>query len=174
MSAPDKRPTVWIVLCCVLAVGLVGVGIWAFSEQSDADDAQARLATAQQQAAKAATPAPTAASGATTIDPAIRQQFEQLAGALGLSGANVDQIQQALESAAAKVKSAQQDRDAAKGALDTAKAQAAAVGARVELTRSCLNGTLSAISTAFGSGGVDAARQQLETIVENCKSVASP
>ena len=47
----NKRPTVWIVLSCVLAAAVVGLGIWAFSAQSDADDARAELATAQEHAA---------------------------------------------------------------------------------------------------------------------------
>jgi chromosome segregation ATPase len=185
--APHKRPTVWIVLCCGLAVAVVGVGIWAYSAQSDADDAQAKLATAQEQAVKAATPAPTEAPttapteapGATAtpaaaeLDPATQQQFQQLADDLGATNANLDQLQQDLEAAAAKVKTAQQERDDAKGALDTAKADVAAVQARIELTRSCLSGTLNAVSSAFTSGGVDAAKQELQTIADNCKSVAA-
>src|SRR5690242_12428234 len=40
-AAPaHRRPTVWIVLCAVLALAVVGLGIWALNAQSDADDAQ--------------------------------------------------------------------------------------------------------------------------------------
>ena len=62
---PEKprRPTVWIVLTCVLAIAVVGVGIWALNAQSDADDAKAEL-KAQEEAASKATPAPTAATPA--------------------------------------------------------------------------------------------------------------
>ena len=64
----SRRPTVWIVLTCVLAVAVVGVGIWALNAQSDADDAKAEL-KAQEEAASKATPAPTAATPAPTTAP---------------------------------------------------------------------------------------------------------
>jgi hypothetical protein len=48
-----------------------------------------------------------------------------------------------------------------------------AVKARFELTRTCLRGTLDAVSAAFGEGGVEATVQELKKLAGNCASVAS-
>ena len=194
----NKRPTVWIVLSCVLAAAVVGLGIWAFSAQSDADDARAELATAQEKAsttetatpaaqetpAATDTPAATETPAATDTpavaetpapveaDPELQKQLEQLASDLGATNDSVEQIQKDLDAAAAKVKTAQQERDAAKGALDKAKAEASAVQARVELARTCLSGTVEAVTSAYTSGGADAVKQTLQSIAANCKDVA--
>jgi ABC-type transporter Mla subunit MlaD len=180
---PDhhRRPVGWIVVSCVLALAVVGLGIWAFNAQSDADDAQAKL-VAQTQAAKS-TPQPTAeptstptpAPAATTapVDPAIQEDFEQVADDLGATSESVDQIEQDLEQASAKVGDAEKARENASGAIDKAKAEAQELGARFELTRTCLRGTLSALGTAFESGGMDAVVQQLEKLSGSCASAAS-
>jgi chemotaxis protein histidine kinase CheA len=173
-----RRPTGWIVLSCVLTVAAVGLGIWAISAQSDADEAQAKLASAAK-AATSSTPEPTAApTSASTpasveVDPATQQQFEQVASDLGATSESVDQIEQDLDQAAAKADSAEQARDDATGAVDTAKAEAQAISARFELTQTCLRGTLSALSSAFESGGLEAAVQQLQKLSGNCASTAS-
>ena len=44
-----RRPTLWIGLTVLCALAAVGLGIWAFSAQSDADDAEAKLSAQQQQ-----------------------------------------------------------------------------------------------------------------------------
>lgn len=175
---PRRRPTGWIVLSCVLAVAAVGLGIWAINAQSDADDAQAKLASATK-AATASTPEPTAVpTSASTpapveVDPATQQEFEQVANDLGATSESVDQIEQDLDQAATKVDGAEKARDDATGALDAAKADAQAISARFELTRTCLRGTLSALSSAFESGGLEAAVQQLQKLSGSCASAAS-
>ena len=182
---PDhhKRPVGWIVLSCVLALAAIGLGVWAIGAQSDADDAQAKLA-AQELAAKA-TPQPTAEATATPtpppastaapveVDPATQEEFERLADDLGATSESVDQIEQDLEQASAKVGDAEKARESASGAIDTAKAEAQELGARFELTRTCLRGTLSALGTAFESGGMDAVVQQLQKLSGSCASAAS-
>jgi hypothetical protein len=175
---PHRRPTGWIVLSCVLAVAAVGLGIWAFNAQSDADDAQAKLASAAQGATSATpeaaeTAASTPAPAPVEVDPATKQQFEQVANDLGASTESLDQIEQALDQAATKVDGAEQAREDATGALDKAKAEAQAVSARFELTRTCLQGTLSALGSAFESGGLEAAVTQLQKLSGNCASAAS-
>jgi len=200
---PHGKPTAWIVLSAVLAVALLGMAVWAFNAQSDADDAQTKLAAAETQAPPAETPAPEATEPAETpaateppepgetpgatetpaaaetpaapveVDSELQQQLEQLANDLGVTNATVEQIQKDLEAAGAKVKAANQERDDAKGALDTARAEAEALQARIELTLTCLKGTLDAVSSAFTSGGVDAAKQELRAIADNCKAATS-
>ena len=174
-----RRPVGWIVLSCVLALAAIGLGVWAIGAQSDADDAQAKLA-AQAKAANA-TPEPTAEATATPppaataapVDPAIQEDFEQVAEDLGATSESVDQIEQDLEQASAKVGDAEKARESASGAIDKAKAEAQELGARFELTRTCLRGTLSALGTAFESGGMDAVVQQLQKLSGSCASAAS-
>jgi hypothetical protein len=160
---PKRRPTEWIIACGVLAVAAVGLAIWAFSAQSDADDAQAQL-DAQEQAAAAAPP----------VDAEARQQLEQLAGELGVTGESIDAIEEQLEQAAAKVADAEQAREDAGNAVDAARAEAEAFKAQFELTQTCLRGTLEAVQAAFARGSVEAAVQELEKLSGNCQSTVSP
>jgi chromosome segregation ATPase len=169
----ERKPTVWIVLCGVLAVAVVCLGVWAFSAQSDADDAQAAL-DAQERAASAATPEPEPEpEPAPEVDPAVQQQFEQLAGELGAAGDSLDDIEQQLEQASARVDEAAQAREDAGGAIDAAKAEAEEFKAQFELTRTCLRGTLDAVGAAFEGGGLEAAAQELQKLAGSCQSAAS-
>jgi ABC-type transporter Mla subunit MlaD len=165
-TAERRRPTVWIVLCGVLALAVVGLAIWAFSAQSDADDAQAQL-DAQGRAAAAATPTPEPAQS-VELDPEIQQQVDQLAEELGATGDAVEDIEQQLEQAAAKVDEAEQARDDAAGAVDAARAEAEAFKARFELTQTCLRGTLDAVGQAFEGGGLEAAAAELQKLSGSC------
>jgi len=173
-AMPTKKPTGWIILSCVLALAAVGLGVWAFSAQSDADDAQAKLESAEQ-AVQAATPAPTTAPESTpapapeaTPDPAVQEQFDQIAADLGATNASVEQIQQDLEAAAAKVSDAAQAKEDASGALDTARAEIEEAQARFELTKTCMLGTVDALGAAFETGGLNAAVEELQTLATNC------
>jgi hypothetical protein len=171
-SGPERRrPTAWIIACAVLAIAVIGLAIWAFAAQSDADDTQAKLDAAQR-AANEATPTPQPAQGAE-VDPETRQQFEQIAQDLGATGETLDDIQQAVDQAAAKLDDAQQARADASGAIDAAKADAEAFKAQFELTRECLRGTLDAVGAAYGGGGVEAAVQELQKLAGSCRSAAS-
>jgi chromosome segregation ATPase len=182
--ASHRRATGWIVASCVLAVALVGMFIWALNAQSDADDAQAALAAREKAAtaaspeptATAASPEPTATASATApaVDAATQQELEQVTNDLGATSDSVEQIEQDLDQAAATVEDAEKARDNAKGALDTAKAEADALKAHVELTQTCLRGTLDALKSSLESGGPEAAVQELQKLAGNCASAASP
>src|SRR5688572_17613866 len=158
-----SRPTGWIVTAAVLAVIAVGLGIWAFSAQSDADDAQATL-DAQAQAA------PEAAD----VDPATQQRFEDAKEQLGITGENVDQLNQELEEALANAEQAEQARTDAAGAIDRAEAELAAFKARAEVTKTCLRGAFDTLETAFSDGGLEAAVTELESLSGGCRSAAAP
>jgi len=166
LSSMSKRPTGWIVTCGVLAVAVVGLAVWAFSAQSDADDAQAAL-DASERAASAATPSPEP-EPAATADAETQQQFDALAAELGAAGESLEDIEQELEQASAKVDEAEQARDDAGGAIDAARAEAEAFKARFELTQTCLRGTLDAVGQAFEGGGLEAAVQELEQLSGSC------
>jgi Skp family chaperone for outer membrane proteins len=160
-----RRPTGWIVLAGVLALAVVGLAIWAFSAQSDADDAQATLDA--QTSTTETTPQPTEA------DAEAQQEFEQVQEDLGATTESLDQIEQDLDQAAAKVDEAEQAQGEATGALDTAKAAAESARAQSELTQTCLRGTLNAVGAAFESGGLEAAVQELQKLSGSCGSAAS-
>src|SRR3954467_7884080 len=68
--SPHRRPTMWIVLCAVLALAVVGLGIWALTAQSDADDAQAKLGKATAAAAAGSGGPSQAATPTATAQPA--------------------------------------------------------------------------------------------------------
>ena len=164
------RPTGWIVICGLLLVAVAGLAVWAFSAQSDADDAQAKL-DAQERSAAAATPEPTTEPAQPAqLDAETQQKLEQLAEELGATGESVEQIEQDLEQASAKVDDAEQAREDAEGVLDGARAEAEAFKAQFELTQTCLRGTLDAVSAAYAGGDVDAAVQELEKLAGNCRS----
>jgi hypothetical protein len=176
-----RRSTVWIVLSGILAVAAVGLGIWALSAQSNADDTQTKLdaatkaAAANQadssQAQATATPAPTAA--APTPDAAAQQQFDELTTALGATNETLDEIQGDLDKAAAAADDAQQAKTDASGALERAKADLASFRANLDVKTTCLRGVLEALKTAFVSGGTDAVVQQLETLSGACSASGS-
>lgn len=167
------RPTGWIVLCGLLLIAVVGLAVWAFSAQSDADDAQAKL-DAQEQAAAAATPTPdTEPAQPAELDPETQQKFTQVAEDLGAAGGSLEQIEQALEQASAKVQDAEQLRADAEGVLESARAEAEAFKAQFELTKTCLRGTIDAVSAAYAGGDLEAAVQELEKLSGSCRSTAS-
>jgi chromosome segregation ATPase len=165
-----RRPTAWIILSGVLALAAVGLAIWAFSAQSDADDAQARL-DSQEQAATQATPTPT--TEPAEVDSETQQQFEQVQQDLAATTESVDEIDQELDDAAKQVDEAELAKSDATGALEAAKAEAEAATARFALTRTCLRGTLDAVGTAFEGGGLEAAVQELQKLSGSCGSAAS-
>jgi exonuclease VII small subunit len=175
-----SRPTLWIVLTVFFACAAVGLGVWAFSAQSDADDAEAKLSSKEQAAAAeqtepAATEAPveTATPVAAEVDAETQQRYEDVKAELGQAGEDIDQLEQELEQAIAGAEEAEQARKEASGALDEAKAEVEAAQAQFEVTRTCLRGTLGALDEAFASGGLEAAVTQLESLAGQCRSAAS-
>jgi uncharacterized protein HemX len=166
-SPAKKRPTVLIVLCGVLALAVVGLAVWAFSAQSDADDAEAKLAEQQQAAAQAT-------SDAAGVGDDVKSAFQQIATELGATNESIDDIQAQIDAAKAKVDAAQVQREQASGAVDTAKAELESFKAKAEQAQTCLKASLDALGTAVDAGGVDAAVQELEQIAGSCQSAAAP
>jgi predicted phage tail protein len=185
-AAPSShgRPTVWIVLCAVLALAVVGLGIWALTAQSDADDAQAKLGKATAAAAagsggesQAATPTATAQpaqpAATATPDAATQQAIDELATTLGATNENLASIQQDLEKAAAGADDARKAKADASNALERAQAAVAEFKANAQLASACLRGVLEAVKTAFSSGGPQAALDQATALAGSCRGAAS-
>lgn len=185
-AAPSshRRPTMWIVLCAVLALAVVGLGIWALTAQSDADDAQAKLGKATAAAAagsggesQAATPTATAQpaqpAATATPDAATQQAIDELATTLGATNENLASIQQDLEKAAAGADDARKAKADASNALERAQAAVAEFKANAQLASACLRGVLEAVKTAFSSGGPQAALDQATALAGSCRGAAS-
>jgi hypothetical protein len=149
---PDDRaaPTGLIVTCVVLALAACGFAVWAFVAQSDADDAQAELA-ARDQAAQAA-PTPTPEPAPETTD-----------------GGDAE-LQQQIDAAEQRLEEAQAARDDAATAVDEARTEADAFRAKAELAASCLRGAFDSTSSAFESGGAEAAVAQLQQLEGDCRA----
>jgi uncharacterized protein HemX len=167
-TAPERsRPTGWIVMTAVLAVVAVGLGIWAFGAQSDADDAQAKL-DAQEQAASAGGSEP------AEIDTETQQRFEDVKTELGITGESVDQLTDEVNEAVADLDRAEQARTDAAGAIDRAAAEVDTLKAQTTVAKTCLRGTFDALDAAFSAGGMEAVVTQLEALSGDCRSAASP
>jgi hypothetical protein len=161
-----RRPTGWIIAAAVLGVVAVALGVWAFSAQSDADDAQAKL-DAQQQAA-------TAGEEQQPDSSATQQRYEDVKEQLGITGENVEQIDEQVEDLLATAEDAEQARTEASDALDRATAEVEAFKARAEVAQGCLRGTFDALDAALEAGGLEAAVTELEGLSTGCRSAASP
>ena len=160
-----RRPTLWIGLTVLCALVAVGLGIWAFSAQSDADDAEAKLSAQQQESAPASPPA--------EADAETQKSYEEAKAELGETTEDIDQLEKELDQAVAAAEKAEQERADAGNALDKATAELEAVRARGEVRRTCLRGTLHALDAAFSSGGLDAAAKELERLSGQCGAATS-
>jgi uncharacterized protein HemX len=159
-----SRSTAWIVTAAVLAVVALGLGIWAFSAQSDADDAQAKL-DAQAQAAQGST---------AGVDAETQQRFDDVKDQLGITGESLDEVNAQLDEVLANAEEAEQARTEAAGAVDRASAELDAFKAQAEVAKTCLRGAFDALDTAFSDGGLEAAVTELEGLSAGCRSAASP
>ena len=184
VPSSHRRPTMWIVLCAVLALAVVGLGIWALTAQSDADDAQAKLGKAtaaaaagsggeSQAATPTATPQPAQPAATATPDAATQQAIDELATTLGATNENLASIQQDLEKAAAGADDARKAKADASNALERAQAAVAEFKANAQLASACLRGVLEAVKTAFSSGGPQAALDQATALAGSCRGAAS-
>jgi chromosome segregation ATPase len=166
----------WVVATIVFALAAIGLGIWAFTLQSDNDDKDAQIASQQQQLQQqqdAAGQIGDAASGVAgeiqqSLDD-LGQQIEQIEGAAAESQeesqAAIDQAEQAAAEASDRVDAAENEADKAQAQVDEAEARAQAIGA-------CARGYLSAIAGVFDaesiSAGIDEAKTKFETLSGSC------
>ena len=171
----SRRPTLWIVLTCVFALGAIGLGIWAMSAQSDADDAKAALATAEQAAERGDSDAgPDGGGGpAPPGRPGDAASYKEAEAELRhrLRGCRADPVRAG--AAAANAEQARQKAADATGAVDKLRAEADAFKAQAELTKTCLKGTLGALDQAAQSGGLEAATEQLKALAGQCKNATA-
>jgi chromosome segregation ATPase len=119
-AAPPRHghPWGWITLCAVLVAGLVGVGIWALSLNSDLNDQKDATAKAQQQAKAAQDQVSSISSQVDDLSTKVSQASDQLKQA----GADAQQnAQDAINSVQTDIDGVKSDIQGFKGKLDTLK-----------------------------------------------------
>lgn len=169
MSAPGpaahKRPTGWIVLIGLLAVGLLALAVYAIGLNSDLDDANATIATQKGQLAQSRKNSDAPLASANSAFAELRKQ---------LGGASVDQaaanqhLDEAVRRAADTAKTALKQTDAA----TKAQAQVDAARATAQAAKACADSVVGAVGGVFEGtslqAGAQAAAAQLEALKPQC------
>jgi chromosome segregation ATPase len=168
------RRNPWFWTSVVLAALLVGALVWGLNLRSDLDAAQAQI-----DAGKAA--------GSTTAE-SYKKAYEDLEQELGTTQADLAESEQAVKDAEQAAAKAEEDAAAAKQQADqaqsqTEKANAEADQAQAELeaaessaavAKECANAYVTAVGSLLQSADpaaqAEAAKQELQGIVEDCKA----
>ena len=160
--APRKRPWGWITVAGLLAAGVVGLAIYAVNLNSDLDDANAQIASQQEQIDQ------TQDAGADVVA-AAKGAYDDLSAQLG---AAQEDASQAAEQAAEKLDQAEQAAAEAQGTADEVQKQADAAQAKAEAAATCAQSFLSAFSGVFSGAtlreGVEATVAELQALQPQC------
>ena len=159
---PHKRPGGWIAVAGLLAAGVIGIGIYAINLDSDLDDANAQIASQQEQIDQAQGTGDDAAAAA-------RSAYDDLTAQLG---AAQEDASQAVEQASEQLDQAEQAAEDARGTADELQKEADAARAKAETAATCAQSFLSAFSGVFGGAtlkeGVEATVAELQALQPQC------
>ena len=157
--ASRKRPWGWIAVAGLLAVGVVGLVIYAVNLNSDLDDANAKVASQQKQIDEAQDTGVAAAKAA----------YDDLSTKLGAAQQDASQ---AAEQASEKLNQAEQAAADAKGTAEEVQKEADAAKAKAETAATCAQSFLSAFSGVFSGStlkeGVQATVNELQALQSQC------
>lgn len=180
-SQQGRRPTAWIVIAGVCAVAAVGLGIWAFTTNSDLDDANAtidkqktQLAAQKKELAAQQGEATQAERRLLAFGDRERAAFRRVKRRFIREEAEAGRLNQDIRKEAADVQTARDQTAAAQG--QDQKNEAALTQARQEnqLSAACVKGAVSALDRFFNASsakaGANAAVRELESIQDQCKS----
>ena len=152
----------WIAVAGVLAVGLIALGIYAMNLNSDLDDANAKVASQQQQLDQAST------TGADVVANA-KSAYEDLSAQLGSVQEDASQV---VDQAAQQLDQAEQAAADAQGTADELQKQVDAAEAKAESAATCAQSFISAFEGVFSSAdpqaGVEAAVEELKALQPQC------
>jgi cell division protein FtsL len=164
-----KRPWGLIAAIGVLAAGLVAVGIYAISLNSDLDDANAKVASQQAQIRSQQKEIEEAQSTGADVVAAATTAYEDLRSRLGAAQQDAGQ---ASEQAAAKLDQAEKAVAAAQGSADEVQKEVDAAQAKAEAAAVCAQSFLTAFRGVFSAAtleaGVEAAVAELEALQPKC------
>ena len=162
--ASRKRPWGWIAVAGLLAAAVAGLAIYAVNLNSDLDDANAKVASQQEQINK------TQDAGAGVVTGA-KAAYDDLSTKLGAAQRDASQ---AVEQASEKLNQAEQVAADAKGTAEEVQKQADAAGAKAEAAATCAQSFLSAFSGVFSGStlkeGVQATVTELQALQPQCES----
>ena len=182
-AAEPERPRhparKWVVATIVFALAAIGLGIWAFTLQSDVDDKDAQIAAQRQQLEQQQDAAGQLQQAAGGLAEDLQQGMSALGDELdqlqGAADASQEQTQEAIEQAEQAAADASDRAEAAEDDVEQARAEADEASARAETLEACARGYLSAIAGAFDAesidAGIDAARTEFEALSGSCAGV---
>ena len=167
---PKKHRSRWIWVSAILALGCVGLLVWALSLNSDLDDANAK--NQQQQ------------ETGTSIATAAKDAYDSLASDLGATNEDLQQTEEQLQGAQDDAQKAQEDADAAKqkaentsdeldkakAEADQAKAEAEVAGSKAKVAAECAKAYISAAGGLLSGDDKDAVKQTLQGITDECRA----
>lgn len=181
-AAPARSSNAWKLAALLLALTTVGFAVWAFSLNSDLDDAEATIATQQKQLAAAPTVGSSAADLAGALSGTVSKAFQGLEAELaaveaelGASEKEVAELESDIADAQAEAEAAAADlEDAAGDAKAEAEARAKQAEAKVDAARSCVQGYVASIKEAFADGNLASNVQQaladVQAMTKACKA----
>jgi hypothetical protein len=148
----------------LLAAAVVGLGIYAVNLNSDLDDANAKVASQQEQIDKGQD------TGAG-VAAAAKAAYDDLSTKLGAAQQDASQ---AVEQASGKLDQAEQAAAEAKGTAEELQKEADAAKAKAEAAATCAQSFPSAFSGVFSgstlSEGVQATVEELQALQPQCAS----
>ena len=163
----------WKIATGVFAVIALGLGIWAFSLQSDIDDKDAQIAAQQQQLDEQSDVAgriQDAASGAAgEAQQALADLGQELEQVQGTATATQEEVQAAIKRAE---QAAADARASAGDAAEQAQARVDEATAKAEAAGACARGYLSALAGALEAPsiteGVEQAKSDIQALGGSC------
>ena len=179
--APPKHRTAWIWVSAILALAVVGLLIWQFNTQSELDDAQAQVKDLQAQIDQGKTSGSTAAASYKSAYADLEQELGSAQADLSATEKELASAQDAAQQAQNDAATAKQQADQAQSATqkaqaeaDQASADAKAAESSVTITKDCANAFLSQVAAVIESAdptaAAEAAKQELQSIAEECKT----
>ena len=167
----------WIVATVVLLIAVVGVGVWAFSLRSDAEDKDAQIAAQQQELEDQQGVADQLEQAATGVADDAKQALSDLGDQLdevqSEAEATQDETQDAIASAEQAASDARERAESAGDEVDEAGARADEATANAEAAGACARGYLSAIGSVFDaaslSEGATQAKSEIQALNASCR-----
>ncbi len=170
-ASSHKRRNPWIWISALLAVVAVGLGIWAYSAQSDLDSTQQDVADLQAQVDKSK-------ETGSTVLATVKAAFQDLSAQLGATNQDLAGTKQELADAQASAEKAAQDAsNAVKGSTEEAQAKAQEAESKATVAADCAKSYAGAFGALFEGDSVRAqaatVKQQLQDISATCKTALS-
>jgi uncharacterized protein YoxC len=167
-ASSHKRRNPWIWISALLAVVAVGLGIWAYSAQSDLDSTQQDVDDLQAQVDQSK-------ETGSTVLATIKGAFQDLTAQLGATNEDLAATTQELSEAQASAEKAAQDAaTAVEGSTEQAQAKAQEAESKATVAADCAKAYAGAFGALFEGDSVreqaTAVKGQLQDISATCKT----